>query len=64
MLSIIIKTLFCIILGEVDAGMPRWEDLNQAEMQQLVEEVQEVAGHVNIMNVSLEKSCEAPSKCR
>ena len=56
MLSIIIKTLFCIILGEVDAGMPRWEDLNQAEMQQLVEEVQEVAGHVNTMNVSLEKA--------
>ena len=36
--------------------MPRWEDLNQAEMQQLVEEVQEVAGHVNTMNVSLEKA--------
>lgn len=52
MLSIIIKTLFCI----VDAGMPRWEDLNQAEMQQLVEEVQEVARHVNTMNVSLEKA--------
>ena len=36
--------------------MPRWEDLNQAEMQQLGEEVQEVAGHVNTMNVSLEKA--------
>lgn len=36
--------------------MPRWEDLNQAEMQQLVEEVQEVAEHVNTMNVSLEKA--------
>ena len=36
--------------------MPRWEDLNQAEMQQLGEDVQEVAGHVNTMNVSLEKA--------
>ena len=36
--------------------MPRWDDLNQAEIQQLVEEVQDVAGHVNAMNVSLEKA--------
>ena len=56
MLSIIIKTIFCIILGEVDAGMPRWEDLNQAEIQQLVEEVHQVAVNVNTMNVSLEKA--------
>lgn len=36
--------------------MPRWDDLNQEEMQQLVEEVQEVAGHVDAMNVSLENA--------
>jgi len=41
----------CFVLDE-----PRWDDLNQEEMQQLVEEVQEVAGHVDAMNVSLENA--------
>ena len=47
------------ILGEEEAaneGMPRWDDLNQEEIQQLVEEVQDVAEHVDTMNVSLENA--------
>lgn len=36
--------------------MNQWDDLSQAEMQQLVEEVQEVAGDVDAMNFALEKA--------
>ena len=38
--------------------MPGSDDLSRAEMQQLVEEVQEVAGDVDAMNFALEKAVE------
>ena len=41
------------ILGVEEA---RWDDLNQEEIQQLVEEVQDVAKHVDAMNVSVENA--------
>ena len=48
--------VFFNVLGEEAPDVPRWDVLNQEEIQQLVEEIQDAAEHVNAMNVSLEKA--------
>lgn len=47
------KNVLKILLGEEEA---HWDDLHQVEIQQLVEEVQDVAEHVDAMNFSVENA--------
>ena len=50
-----VNNYFCVLdNAEVVDNKPRWDDINQAEMEQLVEEVNAVAENVKEMNVSVE----------